>query len=262
LARLSTVVLTTLHVRATLFFVLNPASPVPLYQQLAHLLADRIASGRYEPGTRIPSEPELVRTHAIGRPTVRQAIDVLVRRGQLERRRGAGTFVVERPPEVDLFSLGGTIAAFRSQGIEPRARWLERATLSHVSDAMDHPFAGRSAYRLSRLSSIEDRPVLLETLFLDPEVFPQLERIELEGRSLSEIVRDEYALVPCSGRQVFRIVRLGAQDARTLAVEEGEPALLVHRTLDFPRAPGAVYAELCCLTDQVVYSQNLGVRTP
>jgi GntR family transcriptional regulator len=239
--------------------VLNPASPLPLYQQLARLLGERIASGQYEPGTRIPSEPELARTYRIGRPTVRQATDVLVRRGQLERRRGAGTFVAERPREVDLFSLGGTIAAFRSQGIEPRAHWLERAALCTVADDADHPFAGRTVYRLSRLSSIEDRPVLLETMFLDPEVFPRLERIELTGRSLSEIVREEYVFVPSSGRQVFRIVPLGAQDAHTLAVEEGEPALLVKRTLDFPRAPGAVYAELLCLTDQVVYSQTLGV---
>ncbi|MBN1610970.1 MAG: GntR family transcriptional regulator [Polyangiaceae bacterium] len=242
--------------------MLNPASPLPLYQQLAHLLGERIATGHYEPGTRIPSEPDLARTYRIGRPTVRQATELLVRRGQLERRRGSGTFVTERPREVDLFSLGGTIAAFRSQGIEPRAHWLEHPALSAVAADVDHPFAGRSVYRLSRLSSIEDRPALLETMFLDPEVFPKLERIELEGRSLSEIVRDEYALVPSSGRQVFRIVRLGPQDARTLAVQEGEPALLVRRTLDFPRAHGAVYAELCCLTDQVVYSQTLGVSTP
>jgi GntR family transcriptional regulator len=192
---------------------------------------------------------------------VRQATDVLVRRGQLERRRGAGTFVAERPREVDLFSLGGTIAAFRSQGIEPRAQWLCPPALCILAGDAGHPFAGRSAYRLSRLSSIEQRPVLLETLFLSPEVFPKLERIELRGRSLSEIVRDEYALVPVSGRQVFRIVRLVDRDARTLAVEEGEPALLVRRTLDFPGAPGALYAELCCLTDQVVYSQTLGVST-
>jgi GntR family transcriptional regulator len=241
--------------------VLNPASPLPLYQQLAELLAGRIASGRYEPGTRIPSEPELARTYRIGRPTVRQATDVLVRRGQLERRRGAGTFVAERPRQIDLFSLGGTIAAFRSQGIEPRTRWLEQPALRTMAGEVDHPFAGRSVYRLSRLSSLEDRPVLLETMFLDPEVFPKLERLELEGKSLSEIVRDEYALVPSAGRQVFRIVRLGAQDARTLAVDQGQPALLVERTLDFPRAPGALYAQLCCLTDQVVYSQTLGVST-
>jgi GntR family transcriptional regulator len=253
--------LTTLHDQASLLLVLNPASPVPLYQQLAHLLGEKIASGRYEPGTRIPSEPELARAYRIGRPTVRQATDVLVRRGQLERRRGAGTFVAERPREVDLFSLGGTIAAFRSQGIEPRARWLQPPALCTPAADADHPFAGRSAYRLSRLSSIEQRPVLLETMFLDPEVFPKLERIEMMGRGLSEIVRDEYALAPSSGRQVFRIVRLRPQDAQTLEVEAGEPALLVRRTLDFPGAPGALYAELCCLTDQVVYSQTLGVST-
>ena len=64
--------------------VLNPESPLPLYHQLADLLLQRIRAGEYPPGSRIPSEPELVRSFGIGRPTVRQATDLLVRRHCLE----------------------------------------------------------------------------------------------------------------------------------------------------------------------------------
>ena len=81
---------------------LNSSSPLPLYHQLAELLQERIRSGEYPAGVRIPSEPELARTYGIGRPTVRQATDVLVRRQLVERRRGSGTFVVEPPEQVDL----------------------------------------------------------------------------------------------------------------------------------------------------------------
>jgi GntR family transcriptional regulator len=76
---------------------LNPESPLPLYRQLAELLLERIRVGEYTSGSRIPSEPELARTFRIGRPTVRQATDLLVRRRCLERRRGSGTYVVEPP---------------------------------------------------------------------------------------------------------------------------------------------------------------------
>ena len=58
---------------------LNPASPLPLYRQLADVLLARIREGEYPSGIRIPSEPELARTFRIGRPTVRQATDLLVR---------------------------------------------------------------------------------------------------------------------------------------------------------------------------------------
>jgi GntR family transcriptional regulator len=60
----------------------------------------------------LPSEHELARQFRVGRPTVRQATELLVRRGMIERRRGSGTLVRPARPEVDLFTLSGTIAAF------------------------------------------------------------------------------------------------------------------------------------------------------
>jgi GntR family transcriptional regulator len=59
--------------------MLNPQSPIPLYHQLADILMAGIRSGDYPTGHRIPSEPQLAKDYGIGRPTVRQAIDVLVR---------------------------------------------------------------------------------------------------------------------------------------------------------------------------------------
>ena len=88
---------------------LNPESPLPLYPQLADLLLERIRTGEYRSGSRIPSETALARRFRIGRPTVRQATDQLVRRRCLERRRGSGTYVVEPPERVDLCSLAGSL---------------------------------------------------------------------------------------------------------------------------------------------------------
>jgi DNA-binding GntR family transcriptional regulator len=103
-----------------------------LYRQLADVLADGIRRGRFVVGSKIPSENELAATYQVGRPTVRQATDVLVRERRLSRRRGAGTFVIEPPREVDLFSLTGTAAAFRSQGLELVTAITEPLSLQHI----------------------------------------------------------------------------------------------------------------------------------
>ena len=50
--------------------MLNPNAPIPLYRQLADLLAAQIRTGDPAPGRRIPSEHQLAATHGIGRPTV------------------------------------------------------------------------------------------------------------------------------------------------------------------------------------------------
>src|ERR1041384_5542017 len=108
--------------------MLNPASPLPLYQQLAELLGRDIQSGSLAEGARLPSEPELAGKHGIGRPTVRQATELLVQRGLIERRRGSGTFVKTAPRRVDLFSLGGTLQSFRAGGVDLETTLLGRLT--------------------------------------------------------------------------------------------------------------------------------------
>src|SRR5688572_13433208 len=152
--------------------MLNPASPLPLYQQLADELLREIESGSLSPGQRLPSEPELSRRHRIGRPTVRQATELLVRRGLIERRRGAGTFVREAPRRVDLFSLGGTLSSFREGGIELTTRLLGKVALRQVALDLENPFSEQQAYVLTRLGSVGERTVLLERMYFARDVFP------------------------------------------------------------------------------------------
>lgn len=237
---------------------LNPASPLPLYQQLADWLLARIRSGDYPAGQRIPSEPELARTFGIGRPTVRQATDLLVRRRVLARRRGSGTFVLRPPEQVDLLSLAGTLSSFERGGVDARSAWLQRTRRVHVAPDPENPFAGREAWSLARLSRVEGEPVLLEDLWLDPERFPGLDRHSLAGRSLSELVDSQYHLRPETAEQSFRVTRAGKRRGELLECPTREPLLLVKRTLHFPGAPAAIFAELSCRTDRLVFSQTLG----
>jgi len=236
---------------------LNARSPIPLYHQLADWLLAGIRAGDFPAGDRIPSEPELARTFGIGRPTVRQATDLLIRRRRLERRRGSGTFVVEPPEQVDLFSLAGTMASFQRKGIDVRTRLLKRPRIVRVSSDADNPFAERDAYYLTRLSRVGRDPVLLEEIYLDPDHFAGLEAVSLAGRSLSQLVEEQFHLRPESADQNFRIHRPDPQRAKHLGLGANDVALLVKRFLHFARARNAVYAELYCRTDQFVFSQTL-----
>lgn len=235
--------------------MLNADSPVPLYHQLAELLGARIRSGDFRVGARIPSEHALARRYGVGRPTVRQATDLLVRRKLIERRRGSGTFVLERAPEVDLFSLAGTLRAFRESGVEMESQILEPPRLAPTPDEAENPFAGESALTLSRLSRVDGRPVLLERLYFDPRRFSGLEEMDLEGRSLSQLVEEEFFLVPVRARQNFRVAPVRGRDARALGLRGPKDILLVTRLIDFRTAAEAIYAQLYCRTDRLVFSQ-------
>ncbi|MBW2647602.1 MAG: GntR family transcriptional regulator [Deltaproteobacteria bacterium] len=242
--------------------MLNPQSPVPLYHQLADIIRAKIRAGEYRPGSRIPSETSLASTYGIGRPTARQATELLVRKRILIRKRGSGTFVnAQKKKEIDLFSLAGTIASFRKEGISVATRILQKTRLEVVDQNPGNPFSGQQAYFLSRLNQVEDVPVLIEDIYLNPTLFAGIDRIDLQGQSLSQVVDEFYYMQPTSGKQNFKIGYLIGKKAMELGVAPSKPILVVKRYLHFARAENAIYSELYCRTDQFVFSQTIGGLT-
>ncbi|KJD44262.1 FadR/GntR family transcriptional regulator [Paenibacillus terrae] len=63
--------------------------------EVAEQLQRKIAAGEWDVGTKIPTEPELMKLFGVGRSTVREAVSVLVHAGLLEKKQGHGTFVCQ-----------------------------------------------------------------------------------------------------------------------------------------------------------------------
>jgi GntR family transcriptional regulator len=240
--------------------MLNLQSPIPLYHQLADILMTGIRSGDYPPGARIPSEPRLAREYGIGRPTVRQAIDVLVRRRLLIRRRGSGTYVRTPEQEIDLFSLAGTSSAFHEKGIAVDVQLIQKTRKIKVARNTENPFAGGTAYMLSRMNRVDGAPVLLEEIYLHPVLFKGIDLIDLAGRSLSQVVESSFYMRPVGGRQTFRIDYLDSRKAALMGVTAATAVLEVHRFLNFKPMDNAVFSVLFCLTENFVFSQQIGGR--
>ncbi|MDY7030533.1 MAG: GntR family transcriptional regulator, partial [Thermodesulfobacteriota bacterium] len=172
-------------------------------------------------------------------------------------KRGSGTFVRAESQEVDLFSLAGTISSFQKKGISVVTRVTKKTGLVSVKKDMENPFSQGSAYFLSRISLVEEEPVLIEDLYLDPQLFMGIEKIDMTNRSLSQIVDERFYMRPTGGRQNFRIGYLSGQRACKLDVSDDTPILMVKRFLDFPQKSNAIYSELYCRTDRFVFSQTI-----
>jgi len=65
-----------------------------LVTQVGERLRQEIASGRYGPGDKLPSEIELTEAHGVSRTVVREAVAALRSDGLVEVRQGAGIFVM------------------------------------------------------------------------------------------------------------------------------------------------------------------------
>jgi GntR family transcriptional regulator len=75
----------------------DPYSDVPLYQQVAAILRERITSGELERLELLPSETSLAQELGVARDTIRTALAVLRNEGLVFTIKARGTYVGPRP---------------------------------------------------------------------------------------------------------------------------------------------------------------------
>lgn len=77
----------------------SPVRRQPLVNQVLDYLQEQITTGAFPVGSKLPPEPELMASLAVGRSTLREAMRVLAHMGLVDVRPGDGTYVCSPPPE-------------------------------------------------------------------------------------------------------------------------------------------------------------------
>jgi DNA-binding GntR family transcriptional regulator len=220
---------------------IDRSSPVPLYFQLAEQLEAAIVAGALSPGSRLENEVRLADRCGLSRPTVRQAIQHLVDKGLLVRKRGVGTQVVQaqvRRP-IELTSLYDDLAAARRS---PRTRVLELETVP-ATDGIAKDLGvppGSGVLRLRRLRLSDDEPLALLTNHLPPDIV-ELTAERLERHGLYEILRSAGVNLRIANQTIGA---RGATPSEATLLEErrGVPLLTMTRTAFDDKGRAVEYA--------------------
>ncbi|MEY9484766.1 GntR family transcriptional regulator [Streptomyces calvus] len=214
---------------STLDFALDRGSPVPLYYQLAQQLEAAIENGVLAPGNLLGNEVDLSVRLGLSRPTVRQAIQSLVDKGLLVRRRGVGTQVVHsqvRRP-LELSSLYDDLEA---AGQAPATRVVRNETVPASADvaAALGLAEGAEVVLLERLRSTHGQPVALLCNHLPPGLLA-LDSARLESTGLYRMMRSA-GITLHSARQTVGARSATADEAARLDEKEGAALLTMQRT--------------------------------
>jgi len=208
---------------------LDRSSPVPLYFQAAGKLEQLIESGEMPVGGRLDNEVELAERLGVSRPTMRRAIQYLVERGVLVRKRGIGTQIVHpkvRRP-VELSSLYDDLAK-SGQRPSTRIRVVEvRPAPDHVAEALGVP-EGAEVTWLERLRFAAGEPLALMRNAVPVDVL-RPRAADLEDRGLYELLRAA-GYVPRMADQVVGARAATTAEARVLGDARGAPVLTMTRT--------------------------------
>ncbi|WP_344396475.1 GntR family transcriptional regulator [Actinomadura alba] len=209
--------------------VVDRGSPVPLYFQLAQQLEAAIRDGVLAPGTRLENEVLLAHRCGLSRPTVRHAIQHLVDKGLLVRKRGVGTQVVQaqvRRP-IELTSLYDDLAA---AGRVPRTEVLELAPVRPEDEVAAElgTAPGSDVLRLRRIRFTGAEPLAVLTNYL-PRDIAAVTGDELRRHGLYELLRRAGVNLRIAN-QTIGARGATAAEARLLDERRGAPLLTMTRT--------------------------------
>jgi GntR family transcriptional regulator len=200
-------------------------SPVPLYYQVAQAIEHAINTGALAPGDRLENELSLTSRLGLSRPTARQAIQELVKKGLLVRKRGVGTQVVRsqfRRTEA-LSSLNEDII---KAGKIPSTRLLEYSVGpldQDIRDAIDAAAVSESEFiKIRRLRLADDVPLAILTNYL-PTRFEITEE-DMQSKSLYACLRSLGVNLKIAHQQIS--ARLMADDEAELLDAETPAACL------------------------------------
>lgn len=209
--------------------LIDRSSPMPLYFQVAEQLEREIRDGVLAPGDRIATEIALAQQLGLSRPTLRQAIQLLVDKGLVVRKRGVGTQVVGREirRSVELTSLHDDL---RLGGQHSQTEVLScRRELGDeaVAAELDLP-AGSPLWRLERLRRVDEEPLALMLNYLPVERV-DLDAIDFARTGLYEALRGRGIHIRVAHQRIGAR-RADSREARLLDANRGGPLLTVSRT--------------------------------
>lgn len=211
------------------YIQLDRSSPVPLYFQVAAQLERAILDGHLGAGARISDEISLADHLGLSRPTVRQAIQVLVDKGMLVRKRGVGTQVVHGKisRSVELTSLHDDL---RAAGQEPHTSVQSHGRIP-ATEEIAHELRvepGVEVWSLERVRYVGTAPLALMHNYLPVGVL-DLDAVDLEKEGLYEALRKRGVVMRVAKQRIG--ARKGdARECRLLDEKRSAPLLTMQRT--------------------------------
>jgi DNA-binding GntR family transcriptional regulator len=212
-----------------MFMDLDRTGPVPLYFQVSTVIEGAILDGTLPPGARLENEVALGERIGLSRPTIRRAIQELVDKGLLVRRRGIGTQVVhgQVTRKVELTSLFEDLTR---DSRKPTTRILERDDMPATAKLAEilGVDVGAPVAHFRRLRSADGVPIAILENYLPAELV-NVNDSDLLTHGLYQIIR--------SGGITIRVAKqkIGARRATNvesdlLEIDKNDPVLTMDRT--------------------------------
>ncbi len=224
---------------------------VPQYKRLYEILRKHIVDEVYHEGDLLPSENELCRIHHMTRPTVRQALDSLVRDGFIKKQQGKGSIVSSLPQGIGILSITGTTSAVGLSNLKTRILTGPevRAWDSSFMFPLNETEKESGCIYIERLRILDDKPIFLDINYLPNINLSRFTARSFENRSLFDILRKHFNIQVTGGEQRLRAIVANDIISKHLQVKKGHPILHLERKIATNRVGYYFYSSIYCNTN-------------
>lgn len=208
---------------------ISKTAPEPIYQQIKTTIRQRITSGDWPAGQKLPSENDLVTALDVSRMTINRALRELTQEGLIKRVHGLGSFVAETPRHASLIELQDIAQEIEQAGGQHHSRVLLQETIEApvaIAEQMEL-VAGEHVFYLRAVHYQDDSPMQLETRYVNPLAMP-----EFIDQNFNAVTATTYLLQQFKPDEMEHRVSAIMPDAKTrelLAMEADQPCLQLTR---------------------------------
>ncbi len=211
-------------------------SVVPLWSQVLDDLRLRLSAGEFADA--FPTDMDLTAHYRVSRQTVREALRRLQSEGLIERSRGRGTVITERPLEQQLGTLYSLFRSAEEQGFvqESVVRFLELRNNEEAAAMLGCAPTDPLVY-LERVRLIDGRPAVLDFSWLPARLASPLLGADFSHTALYREMEARCGLRPDAGWERVSPVLPTPEQRRLLGLPARIPVYAVERLACQGRLP-------------------------
>ena len=233
---------------------INRLTHTTLTDQTVLAIQDAIQQGKFPAGSQLPPEMELLQMMGISRTTLREALRILEEQRFIRKRRGLGTFVMERAILKDMSQNFGITEMISQAGYKPGTRdfkiYVEKTSktvaekLSISEDAM--------IVVIERVRTANQTPIVWTR-----DIMPQdyldgwmPSSTNLNGVSLYECLERYAGIRIVEGMASFSPVQASSEIAKKLSIPRNALLLLIEQIDHDQNGRLVLFSEEYHLTDK------------
>ncbi len=216
--------------------MIDKNSSVPLYLQIQNFLVEQIRQGEYATGSQVPSELEISAQMNVSRMTARKALDTLVSKGILYRRKGKGTYVADSTVSYNLTTMHSFSHILKSRGYEVSTRVLRVDVGPGEPDILEQLHLGVDTRLIviRRLRLVDGKAAAIHIAYLEHRIYAPILEVDLSSESLLDAMHKILGVQLAYSQDSVQADIVKLEEARLLELEPGSPVL---------RVEGVTYSE-------------------